>query len=221
VVVKVEVEVRRAKVVLVDDHPLFRQGLAAALRHEVDLEIAGEAGNAAQALALARSIELDIAILDMLIPGASGMSIAAEILELQPQCRVFGLSVIDEPGLVADMLRAGASGYACKTQQTAEIIDAIRQILGGIRYLPPSISHDAVDAELARVVDQPLARLTRREREVFELVIRGHSNDEIAAQLFIARRTVETHRQRIMNKLSAHSIAEMQRLAARYGGLTA
>jgi DNA-binding NarL/FixJ family response regulator len=221
VVAKVEVEVTRAKVVLVDDHPLFRQGLAAALRNEVDLEIAGEAGNATQALELARSVEIDIAILDVLIPGVSGMSIAAELLDLQPQCRVLGLSVIDEPGLVADMLRAGASGYACKTQQTDEIIDAIRQILGGIRYLPPYISHDAVDAELARVVDQPLARLTRREREVFELVIRGQSNDEIAAQLFIARRTVETHRQRIMNKLSAHSIAEMQRLAARYGGLTA
>jgi two-component system, NarL family, nitrate/nitrite response regulator NarL len=213
-------DVKKARVVLVDDHPLFRRGLAAALRQEVDLEVAGEAGNAVQALELAHTLEIDVAILDVLIPGVSGISIAAEILDLQPQCRVFGLSVIDEPGLVADMLRAGASGYACKTQQTDEIIDGIRQILGGIRYLPPGISHDAVDAELARAVDQPLARLTRREREVFELVIRGHSNDEIAGRLFIARRTVETHRQRIMNKLSAHSIAELQRLAARYGGLT-
>jgi DNA-binding NarL/FixJ family response regulator len=119
------------------------------------------------------------------------------------------------------MLRAGAAGYALKTQVATEIIEAIRHALAGIRYLPPQVSQDAVDSELARAQDGPLNRMTRREREVFELVIRGFSNDEIASRLYIARRTVETHRQRIIKKLSAHSVAEMQRLAARYGGLGA
>lgn len=109
-------------------------------------------------------------------------------------------------------------GFALKTQTTQEIIEAIRQVLGGLRYLPPTVSRDAVEAELGRP-SAPLERLTRREREVFELLIRGNSNDEVATRLFIARRTVETHRQRIMKKLSAHSIVQMQRIAARHGGL--
>ena len=133
---------------------------------------------------------------------------------------MLGLSVIDETGIIADMLRAHACGFALKTQPIAEIVDAIRQVLGGLRYLPPGVSRDAVDAALGKQSMQPLERLTKREREVFELLIRGHSNDEIAVLLAIATRTVETHRQRIMNKLSAHSVSQMQRLAARHGGLT-
>jgi DNA-binding NarL/FixJ family response regulator len=131
---------------------------------------------------------------------------------------VLGLSVIEDPGLIADMLRAHACGFAVKTQPIAEIIDALRQVLGGVRYLPPGVSRDAIDSELAGTRTHPLRRLTKREREVFELLIRGHSNDEIATELVIARRTVETHRQRIMNKLAAHSIAQMQRIAALHGG---
>jgi two-component system nitrate/nitrite response regulator NarL len=210
---------RMARIALVDDHELFRQGLAVALRHEHELEVVGEAGNAEEAMALATRVELDLAVVDVLMPSQSGISLAADLYELQPRCRVLGLSVIDDPGLIADMLRAKACGFAVKTQPTVEIIDAIRQVLGGIRYLPPSVSHDAIDRELAGTPVYPLERLTKREREVFELLIRGRSNDEIATALFISRRTVETHRQRIMRKLSAHSVPQMQRIAARYGGL--
>lgn len=210
--------VRKAQVAIVDDHPLFRQGLAATLGREPDLEIAGEAVCADEALALARRATLDLAVIDILMPTTSGISLTSELFELQPRCRVLGLSVIDDPGLIADMLRAHACGFALKTQPIAEIIDAVHQVLGGVRYLPPGISHDAVDAALTGTPSHPFQRLTRREREVFELLIRGHSNDEIAIKLFIARRTVETHRQRIMNKLSAHSIAQMQRIAAVHGG---
>ena len=209
-----------ARIALIDDHPLFRQGLAVALRGEADLQVVGDAGTAAEALELARTGELDLAVVDILMPGTSGISLTSELYELQPACKVLGLSVIDEPGIVADMLRARACGFALKTQPVAEIIDAIRQVLGGLRYLAPRISRDAVDAELADVPSHPLARLTRREREVFELVIRGRSNDEVAVVLVMSRRTVETHRQRIMRKLSAHTLAEMQRIAARHGGLS-
>ena len=210
---------RRARIVLIDDHPLFRQGLAVALRGEADLEVVADVGSAAEGLALARTQELDLAVVDILMPATSGLSFTTELYELDPRCKVLGLSVIDEPGIVADMLRARACGYACKTQPVAEIIDAIRQVLGGIRYLSPRVSHDAVEAELADLPSHPLARLTKREREVFELVIRGRSNDEVAIDLVISRRTVETHRQRLMRKLSAHTLAEMQRIAARHGGL--
>lgn len=207
------------RVAVVDDHPLFRQGLVVALRNEPDFEIVGEAGSAQEALDLVQRVEVDLAIVDILMPGVSGITLATELHERQPDCRILGLSVIDEPGVIADMLRARACGYSLKTQPVNEIIDAIRQVLGGLRYLPPSVSRDAVEAELDGNAAQPLQRLTKREREIFELLIRGYSNDDISTRLFIARRTVETHRQRIMKKLSAHSIVQMQRLAARYGGL--
>jgi two-component system uhpT operon response regulator UhpA len=214
-------EARRARVALVDDHPLFRQGLMVALRNELDLEVVGDVGSAAEALALAARTSIDVAIIDVLMPTTSGISLTSELYEHQPTCRVLGLSVIDDPGLIADMLRAHAWGFASKTQEISEIVDAIRQVLGGLRYLPPRVSRDAVEAELLATPTHPLQRLTRREREVFELLIRGNSNDEVAARLFISRRTVETHRQRIMKKLSAHSLAQMQRVAARHGGLLA
>lgn len=213
------VSVRKAQVLLVDDHPLFRQGLAVALRGESDLEIVGEAGDSQRAREICSQTEIDLAVIDVLMPSISGISVAGEFRDLHPRCKTLGLSVIDEPGLIADMLRAGACGFALKTQPIAEIIDAIHQVLGGVRYLPPTVSRDAIERELTGRPARPLERLTPREREVFELLIRGHSNDEIATHLFIARRTVETHRQRIVKKLSAHSIVQLQRLAARHGGL--
>jgi DNA-binding NarL/FixJ family response regulator len=213
------VGVRKAQVALVDDHPLFRRGLAVVLRGENDLEVIGEASNAAEAIELARRVEIDVAVVDVLMPSISGITLTLELHEIQPRCRVLGLSAIDEPGLIADMLRARACGFALKTQPVDEVIEAIHQVIRELRYLPPSVPRDAIDFELGTAGSKPLELLTRREREVFELLIRGNSNDEIAARLFIARRTVETHRHRIIKKLSAHSIVQMQRIAARHGGL--
>ncbi|HEY0252382.1 MAG TPA: response regulator transcription factor [Kofleriaceae bacterium] len=117
------------------------------------------------------------------------------------------------------MFRADASGYALKSQCAADIVEAIHVVLAGARYLSPVISRAAIDAELATKSARPLTRLTKREREVFELLIRGNSNDEIAARLFISTRTVETHRAQVVKKLSTHSIVQMQRHAALFGGL--
>ena len=212
------VTVRKACIAVVDDHPLFRQGVAIILQRELDVDVV-EAGNAAAVLELARRQELDAVVLDVLMPGMSGISLASELTSIQPSCKVLGLSVIDDPGLIADMLRARCCGYALKTQPISEIVGAVRMVLGGMRYLPPGVSRDAIEAELSRSPPDPLHRLTRREREVFELLIRGNTNDEVATLLFISRRTVETHRQRISKKLSAHSIVQLQRIAARHGGL--
>ncbi|MEO6773994.1 MAG: response regulator transcription factor [Kofleriaceae bacterium] len=208
----------RVRVAVIDDHPLFRTGLAAVLRAH-DFDVVGEAGNAEQARALVVAGAVDVAIVDVLMPAVSGLTIALEIHEAAPQCRIIGLSASDEPGLIADMLRAGASGFVLKTQTSEEIADAIRQVTAGLRYLPPTVSRDKIDGELAISTAAPLAVLTRREREIFELVIRGHSNAEISARLFISQRTVETHRQRVTKKLSARSMIELQRIAARHGGL--
>lgn len=210
--------VLRSQVLLVDDHPLFRAGLAQILAFEPDLQVIADVGTAAEAVEIAKRDPIDIAVIDVLMPTTSGVSLAAQLLDLRPSCKLLALSVLDEPVMIAAMLRSGCAGYALKTQPPHEITEAIRTVLGGQRYLPPTVSREEV---LARVHGdgEPLQRLTRREREIFDLLIRGHSNDDIGTRLFIARRTVETHRQRIMKKLATHSIVEMIRLAARQGAL--
>ena len=119
--------------------------------------------------------------------------------------------------MVAAMLHAGASGYALKTQPAEEIAEAIRVTRSGTRYLAPGIDHQAVHAILDRSDRPQRQQLTQREREVFELLIRGRTNEEIASSLFISRRTVETHRLRITRKLATRSIVEMIRIAAQHG----
>ena len=212
------VAVLRSQVLVVDDHPLFRAGLAQLLSQEPDLEVVGEAGNATDAVSMLRRDPVDVVVLDVLIPSTSGISLAAQLLEVRT-CKVLALSVLDEPVMIAAMLRAGACGYALKTQPPQEIIEAIRVVLTGQRYLPPRAAREEVLARITGAGDMPLQRLTRREREIFDLLIRGFTNDEIGTRLFIARRTVETHRQRIMKKLATHSIVDMIRLAARQGAL--
>jgi DNA-binding NarL/FixJ family response regulator len=206
---------------VVDDHPLFRHALGLVIDAEPDLELVASFGSAREAVDFAIDIPIDLAIVDVLMPVTSGFTLCAELLERRPECKVLMLSAVDDAGLIAELFRGGAGGFALKSQQAAEILEAIRSVLGGLRYVAPAVSHAVDDAELAVPDMRVLVRLTRREREVFELLIRGNSNDEIAGRLFISRRTVETHRQRVMNKLSAHSVVQMQRIAARHGGLDA
>lgn len=211
--------VTRSQILLVDDHPLFRAGLALAIRTEPDLEVAAECGTAEEAVDRVRRQSFELGILDVLMPKTTGVSLATELIERQPEMRILALSVLDEPVMMSAMLRAGASGYAIKTQPAAEIIHAARTVLGGGAYLPPHVSRDAVLASSRTAPDSPLERLTRREREIFDLLLHGNTNDQIGAQLFISRRTVETHRLRIMRKLGATTLIDMIRVAAREGAL--
>jgi DNA-binding NarL/FixJ family response regulator len=206
--------VTAARTILVDDHPLFRLGLRMLLRDQADVEIVGEAATADEALDLAGRTHIDIALVDLVLPGG-GVALAARLHQLQPACKIIGLSVIVEPVRIAEMLLAGASGYLLKNQPVDEIVEAIRLVLGGIRYLPPGVSPEDIAAVAtgARLFE----RLTRREREVFEQLIRGRSNAAIASSLLISVRTVETHRQRILAKLEAHSIVELVHLASLHG----
>ncbi len=206
----------RAQTVLVDDHPLFRLGLQEVLRREPDVELVGEAQSAAAVLKLASQTRFDVALVDLLMPEMDGVALTTELHRVQPACKILGLSVIDEPVRIAEMLRAGAAGYALKTQPVTEIIEAIRTVLGGVLYLAPTVPSEEVEA-LTRAGHQPFELLTVREREVFERLVRGESNGGISAALAISRRTVETHRQRIMKKLDAHSIVELLQVAARHG----
>jgi DNA-binding NarL/FixJ family response regulator len=207
---------RRIRLLLVDDHPLFRKGLGALISAALDMQIVGEAGDVDEVRAVANSAEIDVALVDVWMTSIGGIGIARELHELQPRCRILGLSVVDEPAIIAEMLRAGATGFALKIEDPDRILEAVRQTAAGIRYLPPRVSQETIELELASGGTCLDGRLTKREREIFELVIQGYTNAEIGARLYIARRTVETHRYRIMKKLEARSVTEMQRLAARY-----
>lgn len=206
------------QVLLVDDHPLFRSGLILTLSTKrPELVVVGDVGDGRSALAIARDVSFDLAICDVMMPGMTGVTLASELHELQPDCQILALSMCDEPVMIAQVLRAGAAGYAVKTQSVDEVLHAIDVVLGGNLYVPPCVPRDFVETSLTALPGSPVERLTRREREVFELVIRGGSTDEIASQLFIARRTVETHRQRIMHKLVARNLVDMIRIAAAHG----
>jgi DNA-binding NarL/FixJ family response regulator len=210
----------RSQTLLVDDHPLFRAGLCVALQREPDLAVVGEVSTATEAIDVLRREPVDVVVVDVLLPSTNGVSLTRQLHELFPECRILALSVLDEPIVIASMLRAGATGYALKTQSPDQITDAIRVVLTGRRYLPPSVPATLVTSLLAENRRASVERLTPREHEILGLLVRGYTNDEVASMLFIAKRTVETHRQRIMKKLSTHSIVEMVRVAARQGALS-
>lgn len=212
--------VKTVRVALVDDHPLFRQGLKQILARELDLQIVAELGSATDALELAAQGPIDLAIIDLILPTSSGVALATALRRIQPACRILGLSMLDEPTRIAEMVRAGADGFALKTQPPAEIIAAIRAVLAGARYLPDAISTDQLTKMIESDDAWPLRRLTQREREIFELLVAGRSNDDIATMLFIAKRTVETHRQHIMKKVGARSLVELIRIGMRHGVVT-
>src|SRR3954468_3575190 len=214
------------RVALVDDHLLFREGLRAMLAHSPDLEIVAEASNAQEAIPAVRASHPEVVVLDVMLPGMSGIGIARELLREDPNRRVLALSMVADEAHVADALQAGMLGYACKAQSAAEVVEAIRTVARGETYLAPQVSGFVVsDYRRLRgggdsATRLPIASLTAREREIFELCIQGMPTAEIARQLSISPSTVETHRGRILRKLNAHSAVDLVRLAARWGLLS-
>ncbi|MBZ0235307.1 MAG: response regulator transcription factor [Deltaproteobacteria bacterium] len=207
------------RVALIDDHALFREGLRLLFERRTSIEVVGEAATARAAIELGRATVIDVALLDVSLPESGGAAVTHELRRLQPACAVLALSMHEAPARVAEMLRAGATGYAFKTQDPDALVSAVECVHRGNRYLAPGL----VPADLDALLDgkTPLGSLSPREREVFDLLVRGLTNDRIGAELFIAPRTVETHRQHIMSKLHVHSIVELVRLAAREGLLEA
>jgi DNA-binding NarL/FixJ family response regulator len=188
---------------------------------ELDLEAVGEAGTAREAILEARSVKPDVILLDVMMPEQSGIEAVPQLLHEHPDAKVLVLSMQDDPRYVREAFEAGASGYVLKEAADAELVAAIREVSAGGRYVHPELGARLVAAEAAerrRVAEDPLSD---REREVLRLLALGHTNQEIAKQLYISVRTAETHRAHIMQKLRLTSRAELVRYALDEGLLDA
>ena len=206
-------------VVIIDDHTVLRDGLKLLLKRHDDLQVLGEAAGFPQAFEVLDRTRPDVIILDMFLNSATdGVVAAREILRRDPQARILMLTMMNEAVAAAEAFAAGALGFATKNQPSDDLALAIRTVAARRRYLSPSISEEEVErAMVTQTSSNPLAPLTQREREVFDLLLTGATSIEIGQQLFISDRTVETHRGRILHKLGARTTVDLVRLAAKLG----
>ena len=205
------------RVLIVDDHAVVRAGLKLLVDGQNDLETVGEAGSARDAIFEARSLKPDVVLLDVVMPDQNGIEIVPQLLKENPESKVLVLSMQDEPRYVREAFEAGASGYVLKEGADSELVAAIREVADGGRYVHPQLGARLVAAESEerkRAEDDPLSD---REREVLRLLALGHTNQEIAKQLYISVRTAETHRAHIMQKLHLSSRADLVRYALANG----
>lgn len=208
------------RLVIIDDHGVFRDALCAALAQH-DVKVVGVASDARAGYDVVAATDPDVVLLDVSLPGLDGVGATRELLRRSRRLKVLLLSAHDRTDLVVGGFQAGAHGYALKHQPLVEVVDAIRQVAEGRTYLAPSLPRSLAEARWRRA-DQvgdvdPLFMLSTREKEIFQLVVRGLSNEGIAAELCISVKTVETHRAHINRKLGAHNPADLVRFAASRG----
>jgi len=201
------------RVLIVDDHAVVRSGLRLLIEREQDLTTVDEAANAAEAIYRMIEQKPDVLLIDVTMPGESGIEAIPRLLEASPLSKVLVLSMHDDPRYVRDAFAAGASGYVLKEAADSELVAAIRQVAEGASYVNPALGARIVAAETKHKTAAAADPLSAREHEVLRLLALGHTNQEIAEQLFISVRTAETHRAHIMRKLKLGSRAELVRYA--------
>ena len=207
-------------VVLVDYHAVVRSGIRLLLERQDDIEVVGEAGNAKDALFRARALKPDVILLDVVMPGESGIDVLPRLLEESPETKVLVLSMQDDPSYVREAFAAGAQGYVLKEAADEEVVSAVREIAKGGRYVHPTLGARMVAAEAEERAAADADPLSERERDVLRLLALGHTNQEIAEKLYISVRTAESHRAHIMQKLRLATRAELVRYALSHGLLT-
>jgi len=205
------------RVLVVDDHAVVRSGIVLLLEKEADIEVIGEAGSAEEAVRSAREHHPDVILLDVVMPGTSGIEAMPALREAAPEAKVLFLSMQDDPTYVREAFGAGATGYVLKEAADAEVVAAIREVAGGGRYVHPALGARLAAAEAEARARADADPLSDREREVLRLLALGHTNQEIARMLYISVRTAETHRAHIMQKLQLGSRAELVRYALAEG----
>ncbi len=205
------------RVLVVDDHAVVRAGLRRVLDAESDIETVGEAANADRAVFEAIEHRPDVVLMDVMMPGKSGIEGMPALMQAVPGAKVLILSMQDDPRYVQEAFDAGASGYVLKEAADTEVVAAVRAVAGGERYVHPALGARLVAAAAAERKRAEIDPLSEREREVLRLLALGHTNQEIAKMLFISVRTAETHRAHIMQKLGLASRAELVRYALSEG----
>ena len=205
------------RVLIVDDHAVVRAGLRLVLEAADDVEPVGEAASGREAIFQNRSLKPDVILLDVVMPDQSGLDVLPTLRHEQPDTKVLVLSMQDDPQYVRQAFAAGASGYVLKEAADTEVVAAIREVAKGGRYVNPELGARLVSAETEAARRAEENPLSDREREVLRLLALGHTNQEIAKQLYISVRTAETHRAHIMQKLHLSSRAELVRHALAQG----
>jgi two-component system response regulator NreC len=205
------------RVLVVDDHAVVRTGLRRILDAEQDIETVAEAPTVDRAVFEALEHKPDVVLMDVMMPGKSGIEGLPAVLQAVPAAKVLVLSMQDDPRYVREAFEAGASGYVLKEAADTEVVGAVRTVAAGERYVHPALGARLVAAEVEERKRAAADPLSDREREVLRLLALGHTNQEIAKQLYISVRTAETHRAHIMQKLGLSSRAELVRHALDQG----
>lgn len=209
---------KRIRILLADDHAVLRAGLRALLAAQGDLEVVGEAADGTEAIRLAQALHPDVVVMDIGMPGVSGIDATAKIKRELPAAKVLILSMHDDRGYLRQVLRAGASGYVLKKAADTELLAAIRAAARGEVFLDPAMAKALVDELMEpQIAARETPSLSDREREVLRLIARGHTNQQVADRLCVSVKSVETYKARLMEKLGLKGRAELVRYALQHG----
>ena len=214
----------KIKVLVVDDHPIVREGICALLAVVGDVEVVGEAANGSEAIDMVRELKPDVVLMDIAMPIMGGLEANRRICREFPGTKVLILTQYDDKEYVLPVIEAGASGFVSKAAASTELISGIRSVYRGDSYLSPPAAKLLVEGYRfkagGRAAKDPYDRLTDRERDVLKLMAEGHTNQEIADILVISRKTVEGHKTNLMAKLDIHNQTELVKYALRKGIIT-
>jgi len=212
---------KKVRLLVADDHKIFRQGIKKLLEEEPDLQVVGESADGRETVKKATELKPDIVLMDIAMANLNGLEATKQIKKVLPEVKVIMLTMHKNEEYVLQSFQAGASGYILKEGAVEELVSAIRSISADKSFLSPTVSKTLVDAYLRKMetgkTETPFDLLTDREREVLQLIAEGYTNREVAKQLFISVKTVEAHRAHIMQKLNIHDIAKLVKYAIQKG----
>lgn len=209
------------RILLAEDHQLVREGIKLLVANQADMEVVAEAGDGREAIRLAEQLRPDVILMDISMPGMNGLEATSSITSAWPEARVLALTRHSDEGFLQRLLSAGAAGYVLKQSAPSELLSAVRAVASGRNYLDPAIAGKVMEGytHLRGRSGEPRAEPTEREAEVLRLTARGYTNKEIASQLDISVKTVETHKANVMRKLDMHGRTDIVRYALLRGWL--